>query len=584
MNEVEEIKGRLDLVDLISQYVVLKKAGTNYKGVCPFHQEKTPSMMVSPQKQIWKCFGCGKGGDHYAFVMEAEHLEFGDALRLLAQRTGITLQPRTTAEHQSQGRKELLYRINKLAAAIFQKILVETPEGKKALDYLESRQISLDTLKKFGVGFASKNISLQKLMSSKGVAVADLQRAGSPEKFFERIIFPIYDVLGNVIAFTGRAMGDIQPKYLNSPETQLFSKGRVLYGLNLAKSGIKKEDRVILVEGQMDVIALHQAGVTETVASSGTAVTEQQLQILSKYTQNFFLGFDGDTAGVNTTEKVIQLLLKNDLSGRVLQFRQYKDAGELFEKDPKMWPEILKNASEMIDWLIDQKVKTVGSLQFVENKKKLTSVILPTLQLVPDATRLDYYIQRLASLLQVSSESLYSALRKTSQPNQTNTPEKGQAKEALPTLTNEEQLLALLLSYPVLAKRFIEKIEDIVWQSADAELIASSIKKWYTDETLVKNPSRFSSQVKTDLDSRISEKIDSWQFWLSSQWEELSPALSEELLQEKFSQLSTKQHDQRKTALASNIKRAQQSGDLAEVKKLISELNELTKQNKESTQ
>lgn len=584
MNEVEEIKGRLDLVDLISQYVVLKKAGTNYKGVCPFHQEKTPSMMVSPQKQIWKCFGCGKGGDHYAFVMEAEHLEFGDALRLLAQRTGITLQPRTTAEHQSQGRKELLYRINKLAAAIFQKILVETPEGKKALAYLESRQISLDTLKKFGVGFASKNVSLQKLMSSKGVAVADLQRAGSPEKFFERIIFPIYDVLGNVIAFTGRAMGDIQPKYLNSPETQLFSKGRVLYGLNLAKSGIKKEDRVILVEGQMDVIALHQAGVTETIASSGTAVTEQQLQILSKYTQNFFLGFDGDTAGVNTTEKVIQLLLKNDLSGRILQFGQYKDAGELFEKDPKMWPDILKGASEMIDWLIDQKVKTIGSLQFVENKKKLTSVILPTLQLVPDATRLDYYIQRLASLLQVSSESLYAALRKSSQPNQANTPEKRQAKEPLLTLTNEEQLLALLLSYPVLAKRFIKKIEDIVWQSADAELIASSIKKCYTDETLVKNPSRFSSQVKTDLDSRISEKIDSWQFWLSSQWEELSPALSEELVQEKFSQLSTKQHDQLKTALASNIKRAQQSGDLAEVKKLINELNELTKQNKESTQ
>lgn len=581
MNEVEEIKGRLDLVDLISQYVVLKKAGTNYKGVCPFHQEKTPSMMVSPQKQIWKCFGCGKGGDHYTFVMEAEHLEFGDALRLLAQKAGVALQPRTTAEHQSQGRKELLYRVNKLAAAIFQKVLFETPEGKAALAYLESRQVSADSLKKFGVGFASKRVSLQKLMVSKGVAAADLQRAGSPEKFFDRIIFPIYDVLGNVIAFTGRSLGDAQPKYLNSPETQLFSKGRVLYGLHLAKAGIKKEDRVILVEGQLDVIALHQAGVTEVVASSGTAVTEQQLQILSKYTQNFVLGFDGDAAGVGTTEKVVQLLLKNDLSGRVLSFGSHKDAGELFEKAPTAWGDALKNATEMVDWLINQKVRAVGSLQFIENKKKLTSMILPTLQLVPDATRLDYYIQRLASLLQVSSESLYTTLKKTSQPKAADT-SSSRLTEKPPTLTNEEQLLALLLSNPSGIKRHLKKIEDIVWQSMDAELIASSIKKWYTDETLVKNPSRFSSQVKTDLDSRISEKIDSWQFWLSSQWEQLSPALTEELLQEKFSQLSTKQYDQQKSALASGIQRAQQAGDLTEVKRLMNELNELSKQTKEN--
>lgn len=538
-------------------------------------------MMVSPQKQIWKCFGCGKGGDHYTFVMEAEHLEFGDALRLLAQKAGVTLQPRTTAEHQSQGRKELLYRVNKLAAAIFQKVLFETPEGKSALAYLESRQISADSLKKFGVGFASKRISLQKLMASKGVAAADLQRAGSPEKFFDRIIFPIYDVLGNVIAFTGRSLGDTQPKYLNSPETQLFSKSRVLYGLNLAKGGIKKEDRVILVEGQLDVIALHQSGVTEAVASSGTAVTEQQLQILSKYTQNFVLGFDGDAAGVSTTEKVVQLLLKNDLSGRVLSFGSYKDAGELFEKAPTAWGDTLKNATEMVDWLINQKVRAVGSLQFIENKKKLTSMILPTLQLVADATRLDYYVQRLASLLQVSSESLYTTLKKTSQPRTADTGASRPAEKP-PTLTNEEQLLALLLSNPSGIKRHLKKIEDIVWQSMDAELIASSIKKWYTDETLVKNPSRFSSQVKTDLDSRISEKIDSWQFWLSSQWEQLSPALTEELLQEKFSQLSTKQYDQQKSALASAIKRAQQAGELAEVKRLMNELNELSKQTKEN--
>src|SRR5665213_4143782 len=215
MSEIDDIKSRLDLVDLVGQYVTLKKAGANYKGSCPFHQEKTASLMVSPQKQIWKCFGCGKGGDAFTFVMEAEHLEFGDALRLLAQKTGVTLQPKSQAEHQTQSRKEKLYRINNLASLVWQKILRESAEGKLALDYLKKRGLTDETIGKFRIGWTPKNFNLRSVMAKHSVTSGDLQTAGGPERFFERIMFPIFDVLGNVIAFTGRTLGDGQPKYLN---------------------------------------------------------------------------------------------------------------------------------------------------------------------------------------------------------------------------------------------------------------------------------------------------------------------------------------------------------------------------------
>lgn len=581
MNEVEEIKQRIDLVDLVGQYVQLKKSGANYKGVCPFHQEKTPSLMVSPQKQIWKCFGCGKGGSAFDFIMEAESLEFGDALKLLAQKAGVELKPRTTAEHQSQSKKELLYRINNLAARIFQKILFSTAEGKKAVKYLESRQITTDSIKKFGVGYASRNVSVQKLMVSKGVSAGDIARAGSPDKFFERIIFPIYDVLGNVIAFTGRAMGDSQPKYLNSPETPLYNKSRTIYGLNFAKSAIKQKDRVLLVEGQMDVISLSQAGHEEVVASSGTAVTETQLRILSKYTQNFLIGFDNDAAGNIATEKVIQLLLENELNGRVLSYGTLKDAGEILEKDPEEFSNIIEEAIEMVDWLIDQRISVVGDINFVENKKKVVSSLLPTLKNVSDATKLDYYLQRLSSRIGVSVESLRLALSRKSLVVTHSVDlllKSNSQKQVASHLTNEEQLLAISLAYPEIAAKFGKQFSEIIWQSIDADRIATALQKWYTDKTLVKSTVQFSSQVKTDVNSQQSDKIDSWQFWLSAQWSNLTPALAEQLLEEKLSQLSTRRYEQSKTNLAQEIKRAQEAGDINLVKKLMEKLSKLTKE------
>src|SRR3989344_6469189 len=370
-NEIEEVKQRLDLVELVGQYVTLKKAGANYKASCPFHQEKTASLMVSPEKQIWKCFGCGRGGDHYKFIMEAEHLEFGDALRLLAQKAGVTLQPRTRAEYETRDKKETLYAINNLAARVFQTILQEKEGGQTAKKYLLGRGITPETIKKWWLGYAPRGFDLKSYMLKKGYLATDLATSGSPERFYDRIIFPIFDVLGNVIGFTGRALGEIQPKYLNSPETPLYNKSRLLYGLNFAKAAIKQKDYLVLVEGQMDVLALHQAGIQQTIASSGTAITETQIELLSKYTQNFLLAFDNEDACRITTRKVIEMLLRKDLNGKVIDFGKFKDAGELFAQEPTAWAKAAKEAKESVEWWLNLEISKTGNLDYLENKKKV---------------------------------------------------------------------------------------------------------------------------------------------------------------------------------------------------------------------
>lgn len=576
-NEIEEIKSRLDLVELVGQYVSLKKAGTNYKGVCPFHNERTPSLMVSPEKQIWKCFGCGKGGDHFSFIMEAEHLEFADALRLLAQKAGVTLQPKTRAEHQSRNRKETLYAINKIASQVFHKLLTEKDVGKSALKYLRDRGVTDKTIATFQIGVAPKSLRLRDFLLQRNYLAGDIAAAGNPDKFFERIMFPIFDVLGNVVAFTGRTLTDaVQPKYLNSPETPLFNKGRLLYGLNWAKGAIKEHDYVVLVEGQMDVVALHQAGVEQTVASSGTAITQAQLEILSKYTPNFLLAFDNDSAGLATTKKVITLLLGLDLNAKVIDFSPYKDAGELFQKEPKLWRERMTEAKEAIDWWIDQEMKVIGDLRFIENKKKLIKAMMPVLQLLPEATRTDHYVQRLALATQTKPESIYQALAKTTA-DQAKPENPASHAKPVAALTNEEQLLAILLAQPIVIAKFTKELTDVVWQSQAASRIAGELEKWYSDPTLVKNQSQFFSRVKTSLDSPTAGKIDSWLFSITAAWPELTDELAAELVGEKLGQLGTKRYEQAKDTLALAIRRAQESGDATKMKELMKQLNTLTK-------
>ncbi|MCI7795357.1 MAG: DNA primase [Lachnospiraceae bacterium] len=336
---IEEVRTRNDIVDVISQYVSLKKKGANYFGLCPFHNEKSPSFSVSPGKQMYYCFGCGAGGNVITFVMEYENYSFVEAVKMLADRAGITL-PEVEYSKEAKAQADLkntLLEINRLAANYFYYQLKQ-PQGKAGYEYLRRRELSDETIRHFGLGFANKvPDDLYRYMRSKGYSdqilketgLFFIEERGARDKFWNRVMFPILDVNNRVIGFGGRVMGDGEPKYLNSPETKLFDKSRNLYGLNFARTS--REKYMLICEGYMDVIAMHQAGFTNAVASLGTAFTPQHAVLLKRYTDQVILTYDSDGAGVKAALRAIPILKDVGMSVRVLNMKPYKDPDEFMK-------------------------------------------------------------------------------------------------------------------------------------------------------------------------------------------------------------------------------------------------------------
>lgn len=337
---VEEVRQRNDIVDIISGYVNLKKKGGNYFGLCPFHNEKSASFSVSPGKQMYYCFGCGAGGNVFTFIMNYENYTFAEAIKLLADRAGIALPEIEDSKEarEKENRRKTLLQINKEAATYFYYQL-RAPQGRVGLDYLKGRQLSDETMNRFGLGYSNKTSNdlcqylrhkgyPDELIRESGVAVFN-EKYGMSDKFWNRVMFPIQDVNHRVIGFGGRVMGEGEPKYLNSPETPVFDKSRNLYGLNFARTA--RQDNIILCEGYMDVIAMHQAGFTQAVASLGTAFTSGQANLLRRYTENVVLSYDSDGAGVKAALRAIGILKEAGLTGKVLNLEPYKDPDEFMK-------------------------------------------------------------------------------------------------------------------------------------------------------------------------------------------------------------------------------------------------------------
>ena len=335
---LDELNARCDIVDLVSRYVSLKKSGSNYFGLCPFHNEKTASFSVAPDKQIFHCFGCGAGGGPIRFVMKIEGLEFPDAVRFLAKQYGMEV-PEDTADRGQRQRRDRLLELMKEAARWFYAQL-HAPRGKAPMEYFVRRSLSKRTMNNFGLGYAPDSFhALLDAMTAKGYSKEELFAAGlivrSPkgtyyDKFRNRVMFPIIDIRGDVIAFGGRVMDDSKPKYLNSPETMIFNKSRNLFAMNIAKK--TKSDYFLLAEGYMDVIALHQAGFDSAVASLGTSLTEEQARLLSRYTKNVIICYDADNAGQNAAQRAIDILGRAGLSVRVLRIPGAKDPDEFIKE------------------------------------------------------------------------------------------------------------------------------------------------------------------------------------------------------------------------------------------------------------
>lgn len=411
---IEEVRQRNDIVDVISGYVKLQKKGSNYFGLCPFHNEKSPSFSVSPSKQMYYCFGCGAGGNVITFIMEYENYSFSEALKLLADRAGITLpkQEYSQKDREQEDLRAALLEINKLAANYFYYQL-KNPQGEAGYRYFRERRLTDETIVHFGLGYANKTSDdLYRYLRSKGyedsllkeTGLVTIEERGAHDKFWNRVMFPIMDVNNRVIGFGGRVMGDGEPKYLNSPETKLFDKSRNLYGLNYAR--LSREKYMLVCEGYMDVIAMHQAGFTNAVASLGTAFTTQHAQLLKRYTDKVVLTYDSDGAGVKAALRAIPILREVGMSIKVLNMKPYKDPDEFMKNlGPEAFKQRIEEARNSFLFEIDV-LKRDYDMEDPEQKTEFYNQTARKLLEFSEALERDNYLEAVAREYYINYEDL----------------------------------------------------------------------------------------------------------------------------------------------------------------------------------
>ena len=459
MSVIDEVKQKIDIIDIIGQHITLKKSGRNFRGLCPFHGEKNPSFYVYPEQQSWHCFGCNTGGDVFSFIMKKQGIDFGEALRELAQRAGVAIPTKFERGAESE-EKQKLYEINQAAALDFQSML-ESPAGEKARKYTEKRSFTAETVKNFQLGYSLNSWGeLQKYLADKGYGEKDMLAAGliiegeegkkSRDRFRDKLMFPIADARGRIIGFGSRVFDDFQPKYINSPQTPIFDKSGSLYAVNLAKEAIREQGLAVIVEGYMDVITAHQNGFSNVVASMGTSVTERQVGTLKRITKNITLALDADAAGEEAMLRGVEFENALGAEVRVVILPQGKDPDDVIKEDPESWPQLLEKALPVVDFTFNM-VAAGLDLTTAKDKSLAVEKLLPVIAEIKDPIRQAHYLQKLSGLVQVSERSVEAALSKLKiRPKRAAAP-KPEA-ELQPLLTNpvEEYCLSLLLQHPEL--------------------------------------------------------------------------------------------------------------------------------------
>ncbi len=423
----EKVKQQADIVRVIGEYVQLKKAGQNFRGLCPFHSEKTPSFNVHPTKQIYHCFGCGQGGDVFKFVMEMEKCAFPEAIRVVAEKCGIAIprpKERSPEERRENQQRAVLVEIHREAQTFFVKQLEGTLEGKAARAYLEDRGLDKDTVERFGIGYAPSGGDLllrhlrgkypEKTLVESGLVSRD-QSGRHFDRFRRRITFPIANESAKIVAFGARALGDDQPKYLNSPETPIYSKSHVLYHLDRAKDALRRADFAVLVEGYMDAIAVARAGISNVVASCGTALAEPQIKLLGRFTKRVIVNYDPDTAGQAATERSLTALLEQDFEVRVLALPPIGDKKadpDLYirEKGADAYLKQVKEAPPYVDYLITRARQM--DLTSGEGKLRAVNFLLPYVQKIPNRILRSEWATRIAQQLHLDEPVVRAALSK----------------------------------------------------------------------------------------------------------------------------------------------------------------------------
>jgi len=512
---LEEIKSRLNIVDVIGEYLRLEKAGVNWKARCPFHNEKTPSFMVNEEKQIWHCFGCQKGGDVFSFVMEMDGLDFRESLKILAERAGVSLSQYQKKENERPDRtREIL----ELAARFYEVQLWKGQEGKKIIEYLLARGLNEESIKNFRLGYAPKGWrNIAQFLTGRGYAIDEIKKTGLLveksvgdrnssdqqedvsrdstnykqqttnyyDRFRERIMFPISDVSGKVVGFSARVapgQDESQAKYVNTPETAVYHKGQALYGINLAKTEIKRQDSVIMVEGNLDVIATHQAGLTNTVAVSGTALTREQLKIIKRYTSKIYMFFDMDEAGMSATRKSLKLCFEEEMAVRVVNLPKGKDAADLAKENPKLLAKTIKEALPAMEYLV-QDVFRRNEAGSVEGKKVIVKETMEILVHLNNDIERDYWIKILSERLNVKESLLTDIWKKVNLKHRKEyTSHKTDVVTSQATLpsSKKEMLIEELVGFALFYSevwRMLEKKENSFLGDQENELLSFMIEK-----------------------------------------------------------------------------------------------------------
>ncbi len=573
-SQVQDIKDRVDIVDLVNQYVPLKRSGTNYKGLCPFHKERSPSFMVHPERQSFKCFGCGEAGDAITFLQKLEGLTFPEALQLLADRVGVRLERQTLADQQEKDEKSQLYRLNAAVAAFFHHTLTQSEAGAPARTYLASRKVADATLATFQIGYAPASSGLAAWLAKQGFRPADLDRAGHPERFRSRVMFPIRDPLGHVIGFTGRLIGDVPnaPKYLNTPETPIFKKSKAVYGLYEGKDAIRQYQVAILMEGQMDVILSHQVGVRLAVASSGTALTADHVRVLRRYAPKLLLAFDADQAGQAATEKALTLTAAAELMTKVIPMPPgMKDAGEAIEHDPALWKQALGNAQPAIEWLITSATARFGAADGT-SKKLVARAVLPHVREIADPVERAHAVSRLAITLGVPEQAILDTLSRLAQPAAPSAP--GGAAPAQPAAPRPiiERLLGVLVVKPELFAAIKPEDNHLPAGSFAARLF-KTMAACYTAPTQSAADFLTSVQGASSREDQlaIAALVVETEQWLADGLDARSVAA------ELLGRLQAGEREDIKRSMAARIAAAEASGDRTQVKALMVELQTILK-------
>ncbi len=581
---IDEIRQRANIVEVVSDYLKLDLRGTQYLGLCPFHQEKSPSFNVDAEKQLYYCFGCGAGGDIFNFMMEIENLSFIEAAKALAERYRIPIpdQPITKARRKANELKDQLFTIHEWSATFYHYLLMEHPSGKGALTYFEKRGFTRATIEKFRLGYAPQSwTALFHFLKKKGFSDYQLEKSGliihkKPnyyDRFRNRAIFTIFNLRGQPIGFGGRVMEEgKKPKYLNSPETILFEKNQNLYGLHLAKNHIRQTRKAIIVEGYTDVITAHQYGIENVIASLGTSLTENQAHLLSRYADEVFIAYDADTAGQSATLRGLDILKSEDLIVKVIKLPEGNDPDELIRDDVEAFQNLLNHAISLVDFKLDQILKKYD-LTNPDGKVKAVEELLPLFLSIDNAVEKDDLLIRISKRVQVTrqavEEELEQFIKNKSKIKDNNNKKWDTRKEKTkiknsPTDIFEAKFISAIFNKPEMIGKVFAEITPKVFQDHKCRLLAEKIHRYHQE---FKKEENLASLTTSDLLVKFSEEEQCEILDLSFRYQLVD--VKESFIDEGLKKLKGYQNAMEMEIIIKEIKHFKTQGDLKSLNQIL---------------